>query len=248
MVRLPPTLHRRTQNLGEGADALVIVVDEDVDRLRRQGGDEFPDRAGIQDHRHEKAIRACFGIGDGAVYAFGGRHARNPEIFVAADQHGVRIDRIHRSASGGDSLHCQAALVHPAARPILDRETGHSSLERQRDVLRHLRWIVGEAVLEVGVDRQVRRVDEHLEMRKHLVAAELAVFLAGRPGRARAGRRDGPESEPREANRASGIPRVGDDEEARLVKPTEDDALLGCRGHAYRLDCSMHRVTLRATR
>ena len=65
---------------------------------------------------------------------------------------------------------------------ILDRAAGEAHAGRETDRLRGGRRLVGEAVLEVGRDRQVGRFDDGARVREGFVARDRAVAPAERAG------------------------------------------------------------------
>ncbi len=89
---------------------------------------------------------------------------------------------------------------------------------QRRDVLGDGIGIVGKAVLEIGVERNVGRGRELLVMRQHLVARLRAVGIAHRMGVAGAGGGQRLEAEALKIARAADVPRIGNDEAAALVR------------------------------
>ena len=184
-------------------------MNDDIDRPGRDRRDQFGDGAVIQQERHEQAVRARLRIGDGAGDALARRHAGHAEILAAPDQHQRRIDPVDRFARGRDPLHRQRQVIERAARPVLDRQGRDAGLRRQRNIRGDILGHIGKAIFEIGVDRQVGRRDQHLQMRQHRVAAQFAIILARRPGRAGTGRRDCAKALLRQPHRTARVPGIG---------------------------------------
>src|SRR4029079_18095518 len=108
---------------------------------------------------------------------------------------------------------------------VLDRQPGHAGRDAARDAVGDAARIVGKAVLEVGVYRNVRRLDQFAQMRKHVVTVLRAVGAALRVGVAATRQSQGLEAEAFEIARAADIPRIRDDEAAGLMELAKGLAL-----------------------
>jgi hypothetical protein len=109
------------------------------------------------------------------------------------------------------------------ARGVLDRCAREPGRTGERDRLGDACGIVGEAVLEIGRDRNVDGLGDRARVgeRERAVDGVWSVAQAEREREARARRRERIEAERCEDARASGIPGVGDDERerARVERP-----------------------------
>src|SRR5439155_16697529 len=83
-----------------------------------------------------------------------------------------------------------------------------------RDAVR----VGGEAAFEVRIDRNVDRARDGSEMRQRFIERDVVIATAQRPGETRTGGRQRGEPELREKPRAPRVPRVRQDEAARLMK------------------------------
>ena len=111
--------------------------------------------------------------------------------------------------------------VEAVPRRVLDRQAGDAGLRAPRHVGGDLRRRVPERVLEVGVDRQRRRLDDRRDVGQRELERHAVVGPGRRPGHPRARRGDGLEPELLQPPRRAGGPRVRDGEAARLVQLAE---------------------------
>jgi excisionase family DNA binding protein len=148
----------------------------------------------------------------------------------AGDQDDVLARPIDRLPCGADAFH-RVGHVEQGIRPvdlaILDGEPGHPGPDRPGDVGRHGLGVGGEARLEIGVHREVDGPAQGRQVREDVVAGHRVVRAAGRPGVARAGRRQGGEAVVLEQPGAADVPGVGQDEAASLVEGAKGRAFLG---------------------
>ena len=91
---------------------------------------------------------------------------------------------------------------------VLDGAAGQARPDGQLDRPPDLSRVVGEAVLEVGGDRHIDRVDERRAVREDLVTRHRAVEPAERRRESRARGGDGLEAEGRKQLGRSLVPRV----------------------------------------
>ena len=150
------------------------AVVEEVDRLaadRLHGGLDM--LAGLDAGRIE-AIGA--GIGESLQPADGlvdvGPAAN--EALGARGEHHVAAGLVDRRAGGLDARQRQVEIVERRRgllRRVLDRQPGHAGRDAARHVRGDLVGIVGKAVLEIGVERNVGRRRELTIMRQHVVHA-----------------------------------------------------------------------------
>ena len=242
--RLDEGVHRHARQRAADADAphahagkivhreAERAMVEEVDRLAADRLHGRLDLLAGLDARRIEAVRARvrkrLQPADGLVEV---RPAAD-EAFGARGEHHVAAGLVDRRARG---LHPRQRLVEivqrkvAVLRRILDRQSGDAGRDAARHVLGHVVRIVGEAVLEIGVERNVGLGDELLVVRQHVVARLRAVGIAFGMRVAGAGRGDGLEAEALKIARAADVPRVRNDEAAALVQLAEGLALVGGR-------------------
>src|SRR6185312_6149408 len=118
------------------------------------------------------------------------------------------VDGVSRSA---DALHCEREIEQGfslVAARVFDRQAGHTGGRRDLDVARNVRWHRRKAVLEVGVDGNVNRLDDRAQVSDGLVPRHAAVTLAKRPGETGARGRERWKPELFEHARAANVPGI----------------------------------------
>lgn len=211
---------------GKRSDVRVVLVHNDIDRLRGDRRDEFRDGTVIEDEGHEEAVGAGIRIGNGARDAGTDRHVGDTKVLVATDEHHRGIDGVHGTARGSDPFDGMIRLVHRGSGPILDRQGGHACVDRQGDVPRDILRTVGKAVLEIRVDRQMGAGNEHPQVVEDGLQAEFPILLAGGPGRTRTCRGNCLEAKLGEPDRAAAVPGIEQEEEAARMEVAKDPPLL----------------------
>ena len=130
------------------------------------------------------------------------------------------------AAGGTDALHCELERIERvlgAAGRVLDREAGYAGRDTELDVGGDAVGRVGIAVLEIGIDRQVRHGLHQLgEMRQHHVARHVLVGAGPGEGEAGAGRSQSRKALSAQPTCRAFVPGIGHDEAAGFMKPTED--------------------------
>ena len=117
---------------------------------------------------------------------------------------------------------------------VLDGAADHAGLGGEADHLGRGPRLVGVAILQIGVDRQVRGAGDEPAVVEDFAAAHGVgpVRASQRVGQAEARRRQRLEPECRQDPRGAGVPGVGNDERAGShVQRPERDGLLGLRAH-----------------
>ena len=157
------------------------------------------------------------------------------KILGARDEHERKGKCVRGFGRGSDALGRVREIVDRArgiAGRIFDRCADETDLGCETDGLRRILGRVSVAVLEIGGDGEMRRVDDRLRIRERIIARDgaVAVAAAEHEGEAGAGGGERVEAEPREDARGAGVPRIGDDERARArVQRLECLRLLGLR-------------------
>jgi len=201
-----------------------------VDRQRMHGFHHRGDLFRRADARRVEAVGAGFGEGDEARDGLGEVALAPQEAFAARHQHDRGIDGVDRRARRRDAFDREVVFVQRligAAGGVLDGQAGNAGADGAGDIERDAFGIVGEAGLEVGVDRQVGGRGQHGQVVDHVVCRDAVVGAAGGPGIARRGRGQRLEAGMLKIARGAGVPRVGDHEAAGLMELAECGALLG---------------------
>ena len=109
-----------------------------------------------------------------------------------------RSGLVDRSAGGADAVHGQGLLVKSQRRfnvAILNRETGHSCLDRETDIGRNPFGIGSEARLVISIHRQIDGVTDKGQVLQNVVVRYPVVRSARCPCVTRTGRCQGGEAE-----------------------------------------------------
>src|SRR5262249_11807542 len=88
-----------------------------------------------------------------------------------------------RLGSGSDALHCKIEVIEwniGISSRVLDRAADKSRIRSHANGLRDDLWFPAETILQVGRNRQIRRLDNHSSMLKCLVARQVAIAPAHR--------------------------------------------------------------------
>ena len=136
---------------------------------------------------------------------------------------------------GAHACHGQIELVDRVlgiARGILDRAADRTGLGGKTDRLGRGGRLVGEAVLQIDIDRQIRRLGDRPAVGDHFGPADGAVGAAERIGEAEAGGGQRLEAECRQQLGRAGVPRIGNDEGAGpLVQGAKGRCFLRLASH-----------------
>jgi hypothetical protein len=146
----------------------------------------------------------------------------------------VRGFGCRRDPVSGEGVVVNRVLV--ALGVVLDRAAGQPGRHRKADRFGHAVWIVGEAVLQVGRNRQVSAGRDPLTVAHRLVAADVAVGPAERGSESTARRGEGRETQGGEQQRRSAVPRVRHKQRLfAAVQGKEPGALLTLARHTANL-------------
>lgn len=160
------------------------------------------------------------------------------ETFRAADQHNPRIRCIdgapRRSHQGYRFIEPVEGLLG-ASRRILDRESGHACLNAAADIAGELVKVRGAPVLEIGVDRQVGRLNDLREMVQSSVERCGHVRMPPRKSEARACRSQGGETEMGKVAGRTDVPWVRHDEAVAIMQRAKAGATFGNLGLRHRI-------------
>ena len=122
--------------------------------------------------------------------------------------------------------------IGPIAAVVLDRATDHASLGGEPDRLGRCLGLVRETVLEIGIDRKIRRLSDHPAIGDHFGPAHSAVGAAEHVGQSQTGGGERLEARRCQQSCRAGIPRIGNDERAGpLVQCAERGGFLCLGAH-----------------
>jgi hypothetical protein len=156
------------------------------------------------------------------------------EILAARRQGEADAERARRLGRRRDALDRLAEIVERpvlVAGRVLDRAADQAGRAGQPHGLGGEARRMAEAVLEIGRDRQLDRVDHGARMRQRLVARDLAVAPSERARAGAARGRQRAKAEPGQHARRAGVPRVGNQEGAgSLVQRPERGGLVALAG------------------
>ena len=135
------------------------------------------------------------------------------------------------------SAAASSGLDRPRRRvEVLDRAARRAGVGEQADGLGDAARLVREAAFAVDVERQRRRLGDASDVRDELVARDLHVELAERPGEAGARRRERLEPHRREQLGRADVPRVRHHEDL-LALVQRPEARLSISGHRPQCTC-----------
>jgi hypothetical protein len=142
--------------------------------------------------------------------------------------------RVRDFGAGCHSLDCVIETVDALTAPILDRAADNTHFSNIAQNRSGFLRVVGVAVFQVGIDRQVGRLGDDTAILQKLGARHRALGIDPTKGvrHAEAGRCQRLEAERCQQFGGAGIPRIGQDQNSgpRMQFP-EQAALLGLRAH-----------------
>jgi hypothetical protein len=128
-----------------------------VDRLWSHGLDHLGDLRLFAQARSVKAIRSRLGISPQPPYRLAKIRPAGNETFGSAGQQHAAPRLVDRRTRRRDALDGQSEFVERRlgiARRVLDRKAGDAGVDRQRNIGLDTLWIVGEGILEIGIERE----------------------------------------------------------------------------------------------
>jgi len=230
----PPTLMRRTpssrnlRHIEIGGEA-----HQQIDRLRRHGGNHGTDVLGRAQPGRIQAVRAgvCVGLEprDRELYVGQSRD----KTFGTADQQCIAAGPIDCFARRAQPLDGDVGFIQGLGRiagGILDGQSRHTGFHGEPHTVRHPGGIGGETTFEVRIDGQVGRLDHLGQMIQHPIAGHSAISMAVRPCEAGAGGGQRLEADTLQIAGAANIPWIGNYEAAALVQAMKGAAFIGDAG------------------
>lgn len=205
-------------------------ADQQIDRLGSHCRNHGGDLVARAQPRRVQAVGPCVGIG-----------LQSGDGFLqigSADQ--IALGAPHEQRVGARPVNGAPRCAQPfdrfldaeqrrgrLARRILDRQPGHTRLDRKPHALRHTGRVGGKPALEVGIDRNVRGSDHLREMQQRHLPRDAVVGPRLRPGEPGTGRGQCLEPQALQHPRAADVPGVRDDEAAGFMQATKRLALVG---------------------
>jgi hypothetical protein len=120
----------------------------------------------------------------------------------------------------------------PIAAVVLDRAADHASFGGEPDRLGRCLGLVRETVLEIGIDREVRRLSDHPAIGDYFGPAHSAIGAAEHVGQSQTGGGERLEARSCQQSCRASIPRIGNNERAGpLVQCAERGGFLCLSAH-----------------
>ena len=233
----PPTLIRRTPAAARSA---TVAKSLPTSTLTGFGATARTTAVMSSSERRPGRVQAVgpgLGVGGQPPDRLGEVRPAGDEPLGATREHDPAAARVERTARGPDAVHRELEREQRlglVTGRVLDRDPGDSGPRGTRHVGRDTVRLDRVAALEVGVDGDLHRARDRLEMAEHLVEGHPGIGPTQGPGEPGARRREGLEAEHLEVPGAADVPRIGDDEAAGLVQRAERGRAVDGRGHQWR--------------